>query len=323
MKVLVTGGTGFIGRHLIRALAEEGHSLKILVRSREKAPSVSPWGEPIVGDLTASDTLDQAVDGAQAVIHGAGAIRGNSLQDFRDGNVVSARNLAEACLRKGKSVERFIYFSSLSGFGPSSNDTLPVEDTSPGPVSEYGLSKLEAEQALDRLLPHVRRIHLRLSAVYGPGDRETLAFFKLGKYGTFFVPGDGEQKIQMLFVRDAVRSVQAALINDVRGPFFIAHPRILTYSDLVLAIGNAMGKRLTVIPIHSAMVMTLAWANLRLGLLFGWKTMFNPQKAREILSRRWICSTEKARNMLNFECSTDFPEGARESYRWYKENRWL
>jgi len=323
MKILVTGGTGFIGQHLIQALAAEGYPLKILVRSPEKAAKVSPWGEPVVGNLRQAESLENAVKDVLGVVHGAGVIRGNSLQDFREGNVQTAQNLAQACLKTGAAIQRFIHLSSLSGFGPSPTEALPVEDAAPAPVSDYGLSKLEAEQVLDSLLPQIHPIHLRLSAVYGPGDRETFSFFKMGRYHTVFVPGDGEQKIQMLFVSDAVRSVQAALKADAGGPVFIAHPRILSFSDLILAIGNAMGKRFTVIPVHSSMVRGLAWANLRLGRLFRWKTMFNPQKAREILSRRWICSTEKARNMLKFDCIMDFPEGARESYRWYKENRWL
>ena len=127
----------------------------------------------------------------------------------------------------------------------------------------------------------------------------------------------------MLYVADAVQSVRQALSLDVEGPFFIAHPRILTFSDLMLAVGQAMDRRLTIIPVHGTPVRALAWSNERLGRLLGYRTMFNPQKAREMLSKRWICSTEKARNMLNFACVMDFPEGARASYLWYRKNKWL
>ena len=323
MKILVTGGTGFIGRHLIRALAEDGHSLNILVRTAEKGAAVGPFGTPFIGHLQDSSALEKAVAGTQAVIHAAGVIRGNSAQDFDQGNAQAAENLARACLSSGAAVERIIHLSSLSGFGPASTEALPLESDEPAPVSDYGRSKLKAERTLDRLLPDVRRIHLRLTAVYGPGDRETLSFFKMGRYGTFFVPGDGRQKIQMLYVSDVVQSVRNALTADAEGPIFIAHPRVLAFSDLILAIGQAMGRRLTVIPIHGTMVKTIAWVNLRLGRLFGHPTMFNSQKAREMLSTRWICSVEKARNMLNFSCATDFPEGARESYLWYRKNNWI
>ena len=323
MKILVTGGTGFIGRHLIHALAGDGHSLNILVRNAEKSAAVRSFGTPFIGTLQDVPALEKAAAGAQAVIHAAGVIRGNSAQAFDQGNAQAAENLARACLSSGAAVERIIHLSSLSAFGPAPTEIPPLETAEPAPISDYGRSKLKAERALDRLLPDVRRIHLRLTAVYGPGDRETLSLFKMGRYGTFFVPGDGRQKIQMLYIADAVQSIRSALTADAEGPFFIAHPHVLSFSDLILAIGQAMGKRLTVIPIHGSMVKTMAWVNLRLGRIFGHPTMFNSQKAREMLATRWICSVGKAGNMLNFSCATDFPEGARESYLWYKKNNWI
>jgi nucleoside-diphosphate-sugar epimerase len=323
MKILVTGGTGFIGSHLLKALAEDGHSLHILVRSADKASKVMAYGTPFVGNMQDASSLEKSLAGMEAVIHAAGVTRGNHRQDFMAGNAGAAENLARACMAAAAQVDRIVHLSSLSAFGPALTDTPPSEDDEPAPVSDYGCSKLDAERALDRLLPGVRCIHMRLTAVYGPGDRETLSFFKFGRYGTVFIPGDGRQRIQMLYVADAVESIRRALRQDVEGPFFIAHPRVLSFSDLMLAVGQAMDKRLTVIPVHGATVRVMAWTNERMGRLLGYRTMFNPQKAREMLSKRWICSTEKAQNMLHFACAMDFPEGARESYLWYRKNHWI
>jgi nucleoside-diphosphate-sugar epimerase len=321
MRILVTGGTGFIGRHLLPALAADGHALRLLHRSPAQATTLAPFGEPVQGDLADGPRLAEAVRGMEAVVHAAGTIRGNTEHAFMEGNAAAAERLARAC-REAASVRRVVHLSSLSALGPAAGDRPPDEATPPTPVSPYGRSKLAAERALDGGLPGVPVLHLRLTAVYGPGDRETLALFRMASRGAFFVPA-GRHRIQMLYVEDAVEAVRAALAGGPPGVYCIAHPRVLSFADLALALGQVAGRRTVVAPIPDPLIRLLGAANLAFGRLVGRPTMFNSGKAREMLAPAWLCSPEKARIMLNFACRTDFPEGARRTFQWYREHRWL
>jgi nucleoside-diphosphate-sugar epimerase len=321
MRILVTGGTGFIGRHLIPALAEEGHALRLLHRSPAQAAALAPFGEPVQGDLADGPRLAASARGMEAVVHAAGVIRGNTERAFMEGNAGAAERLARAC-REAASVRSVVHLSSLSALGPAAGDPPPDEATPPAPVSPYGRSKLAAERALDAGVPGIPVLHLRLTAVYGPGDRETLALFRMAARGVFFVPA-GRRRIQMLFVEDAVGAVRAALAGGPPGAYCIAHPRVLAFADLALALGQAAGRRAVVVPVPGTLVRLLGAANLALGRLACRPTMFNAGKAREMLAPAWLCSPEKARIVLNFACRTDFPEGARRTFQWYREHRWL
>ncbi len=322
MRILVTGCTGFIGRHLLPALAADGHALRLLHRSPRQADPLSDFGEPFQGDLDDRARLAGAVKDMEAVVHAAGTIRGNREGDFMRGNAIAAARLAGVC-REAGTVRRLVHLSSLSAFGPAAGDRLPDESAPPAPVSSYGRSKLEAERALDAEAGGIAVTHLRLTAVYGPGDRETLALFRMASRGAFFMPGGAERRLQMLFVEDAVEAVRAALAAETAGTFFIAHPRVLTYADLALALGQAAERKGAILPLPGFLVLLLASVNQGLSALVRRPAMFNLGKAREMLAPAWICSTEKARDVLNFVARTDFPEGALRTVRWYRQNRWL
>ena len=322
MRILVTGGTGFIGRHILPALARDGHSLRILHRDPRQGEALAAHGEPFLGDLGDVERLVFAAEGMEAVVHAAGVIRGNAERDFQRGNAGTASRLACACRAAG-TIRRIVHLSSLSAFGPAPGNAVPDESDSPAPISPYGRSKLAAERALDEGCGGIPVLHLRLTAVYGPGDRETLALFRMAARGAFFIPGGAERRIQMLFVADAVEAARAALATGPAGPYFIAHPRVLTYSDLSLALGQAIGRRVAVLPVPALVVSLLGVASQGLGALARRPTMFNAGKAREMLAAAWLCSPEKARTMLRFSCLTDFPEGAQRTFLWYREHHWL
>src|SRR5881409_3278234 len=148
MKVLLTGGSGFLGSFVAEQLSAEGHLVRALVRphSARKILDKLARVEFAPGAIEDRASLGAAVDGVDAVVHVAGIVKARRPADFFEVNAQGTRNLLEAALRRP--VPRFVYISSLAAVGPSSDGTPVPDDVEPRPVTHYGRSKLEAERAV-------------------------------------------------------------------------------------------------------------------------------------------------------------------------------
>lgn len=321
-KILVTGASGFIGKNLIKYLHQKNYPLKILYRKEEYKKKIESFGELLKGDLKEFDSLKGLLEDVEIIIHGAGAVKGNTYRDFYEGNVKTTENLINLIKDEGRDVKKFIYLSSLSAFGPANSNEIPTEKDEPHPVSHYGKSKLEAENLIKENLK-IPKIILRLSGVYGPEDTEIFPFFKYAQKGTIYFPLKKNQKIQLIYIKDVCVAIENAIKKDIEGIFFIAHPEILKSMEICYFFKEITGKPVHILSIPETVVKFFSYLNLILGIASGKKTMFNPQKVRELLQEKWICSTEKSKNELDFEAKYSFALGARETYNWYKENNWL
>lgn len=321
-KILVTGASGFIGKNLIQFLYKKNYSLKILFRNENFKKKIEPYGETFKGDLEDFVSLKGLLKDVEVIIHGAGSIKGNNYKDFYKGNVKTTENLINLIKEEGEDIKKFIYLSSLSAFGPANSEKLPAEEDMPCPISHYGKSKLEAEKIIEENLG-IPVVILRLSGVYGPEDREIFTFFKYAQKGTLYFPLRKNQKIQLIYVKDVCIAVEKALEGKTGGVFFIAHSEILNTLEICFFFKEIIGKPVNILTIPEPVVKFFSYLNLCLGIISGKKTMFNPQKVKELLQEKWLCSTEKAKKELEFEAQVPFSQGARETYKWYKENNWL
>jgi len=164
----VTGATGFVGPHLVAALARHGWTLRLLIRRWTPLPSLPGVEADIVwGDLADEASLKRLVDGADAVVHAAGLIKARRPAEFdavnRDGTARLSALAPDV---------PFLLLSSLAAREPQ--------------LSPYAASKRAAEEAIARRSG--AWLALRAPAVYGPGDRETLAYFKMAKLGIVLLP---------------------------------------------------------------------------------------------------------------------------------------
>jgi nucleoside-diphosphate-sugar epimerase len=170
MKILVTGATGKVGTRLIPRLLKQGHEVRMLVRSEERAKLLTSLGaESIKGDLLQPESLKCAVSGTEAVVHLAAFFRGATAEEAYAVNLSGTTALAHAALEAG--VTRFIYISTNLVYGPGQERRFTEED-SPKPMSFYPESKAASERALLHLHQTAGlglRI-LRLAFVYGEGD---------------------------------------------------------------------------------------------------------------------------------------------------------
>jgi 2-alkyl-3-oxoalkanoate reductase len=217
MKVLVTGGTGFLGRHLVQRLLQEGEEVWVLARaSQSVAPLLALGAEAVRGDVRHWTSLRQAVRGTDVVFHCAGKVEPTGRWvDFLEVNVLGTERVIQAALEHG--VRRVVHVSSIGIYGPRPEGAVISEtdgyDPNPGGRGFYTRSKIEADQlalwyAAERSAPVAV---IRPGTIYGPGGRGGLvrAGVKFGRLNVIF--GDGHNLLPLAYVENVVDAlIQAA-----------------------------------------------------------------------------------------------------------------
>lgn len=314
---LVTGGTGFIGSHVLERLSALGEKVRALVRR----PAPLPAGvESVSGDLVRGAGLDKALDGVDTVIHLAGVTKALRTEDYYAGNAEATRNLAHAI--GGREI-RLVHVSSLAAIGPSTDGAPVTEDTPPHPPVTYGKSKLQAEQIVRELVP--RSVILRPGVVYGPRDTDVFKLLHSISRGIVIEIAGGERRFSAIYVKDLVEGILAAA-RSPRAPgrsYFMAHPKTLSWDDLSGVAARIMRRspRLLTIPVPLAMAIgACAEAAAR---LTGKPGIISREKVREARYPYWTCDTSRASAELNFTAPTGIDAGLSETLAWYKEAGWL
>lgn len=229
--VLVTGATGFVGRHVVRELRERGAGVRCLVRSQDKAEKLLPAGVELVqGDVTHPVSLREACKGVRQVIHLVAIIREKGPRTFRAVNVQGTQNVVDAAKNAG--VEHFIHMSALGA--------------APDPRYRYAYSKWCGEEAVRRSgLPYTI---LRPSVIFGEGfgfvDRLVQAVRMAP--GLAPVPGRGDVRFQPIWVGDVARCL--GKIWEEGSPHYgkvyeIGGPEYLTYVEMLDAVLAVLGRR--------------------------------------------------------------------------------
>jgi nucleoside-diphosphate-sugar epimerase len=322
MRVFVTGGTGFVGAHLVEALRARGDAVTCLVRSAARARALG-WDNvrTVEGDLDTPAALREGCAGAEIVYHIAGRISARNLREYlavnRDG---TARVLESATARPPS---RFVYISSLAVGGPTVPGQ-PIDETrAPTPVTDYGRSKLAAEE-LVRATPFPWTI-VRPPVVYGERDRETLRIFRLARAGWGPVIGDGTQELSVVYAGDLAAALIAAAVAPAAAGrvYYAAHPAVTTSRGLVEAVGRAVGVRPRVVPLPGALAQIALWVVGSLAHLAGRATVLSADKANEFLAPAWTCRADALARDAGWRAETDLEPGLARTAAWYRAEGWL
>ena len=322
MRALVTGGTGFIGIHLIAALAARGWRVRCLVReTSNRRPLAAHDVEYVVGSLHDGEALRRAAQGVTHVFHLAGLTKARAIADYDRINHGGTQALLDACLASSADLQAFVYISSIAAAGPSATGRPVTECDAPRPVGPYGQSKLRAERAVLAIRQRLPVIVLRPSAIYGPYDSDFLPLFRAVKRGWLPLVGRQTLHVDVCFAGDLAQGmVAAATCPEALGETFFLGGVCHTWRDIGHEIARQLGRRpprdlsLPRGLVLTAATLADAWASMA-----GRVSILNRQNLIERLQPYWIFDSGKARRTFGYAPQTSLPEGVAQTLQWYRE----
>jgi nucleoside-diphosphate-sugar epimerase len=324
--VLVTGGTGFTGSHLVHALAADGHEVRVIARSAERAAARLPAGTDVIeGDVADPDVVRRAMAGREHVYHLAAAFREAGIPDSRyhDVHVEATRLLIEAARAEG--VSRFVHCSTIGVHGhvtdPPANEDSPF---APGDI--YQRTKLEGE-LLAREFGERHGFPVavaRPASIYGPGDLRLLKMFRMIAKRRFPVLGSGEVCFHLVHVKDLVRGLRLLTERDeaVGNVFILAGAAYRPLNDLFELVAESVG-------VPPPRLHLPAWPFFALGAVM--EAVCVPLRVEPPIYRRRVAfytknrafTTERANRLLGYEPIIDDRTGIGETADWYRANGYL
>lgn len=304
--VAVTGATGFVGSHLLAALSRHGWKLRILVRRWSPLPSLAGVDAEVVwGDLADEPALRRLLIGADALVHAAGLIKARTPAEFqavnRDGTALLAALAPDL---------PFLLLSSLAAREPQ--------------LSPYAASKRAAEEVL------ARRggpwLAVRAPAVYGPGDRETLAYFRAVARGLAPQPKVPDARLSLMHVSDLAEALALALDKPPAPAVYEiddGHEGGHSYRDMAEAAGAALGRRARSLRIPRTPMLAVAQLNLLRQSLSGRTQILTPAKVNEMFHPDWTVHDRRLTAAIGLSARYDLLEGFRDTILWYRARKWL
>lgn len=296
----VTGGTGFVGQHLLRLASTAGFGLRVLTRGKKTPDLGIHWVE---GALDRADSMTELCTGADVLVHIAGLITGGRL-DFEAVNVRGTAAAIEAAKKAG--VRRFIHISTLAAREPG--------------LSDYGSSKARSEKLVQA--SGLDWTIIRPPAVYGPGDRQTLDLFRMAKRG--FVPLPPKGRFSLVHVEDLCRLILASAQDEAAiGKIFEPDDERedgWEHRHFARTLGRLFGKRAATVYLPKPVLQGAS----RLDTLFRRKrAKLTPDRVGYFCHPDWVVSAAHRPPADLWRPQIRTPTGLKETAEWYLANKWL
>ena len=304
--IAVTGATGFIGAMLVDHLLAAGWNVRALVRSRSahRMPE-KPGLEAVIGSLEDGESLNRLVQGAAAVVHCAGAVRGATAADFNAVNVDGLERLVRAVLPLSPH-PRFLLLSSLAARAPE--------------LSHYAYSKRQGELALAAMAEDMEWVALRPPAVYGPGDTEMLPLFQWMGRGIAPVLGEPHARVSLLYVEDLCAAVLSWLnAGSCRsGVYELCDTQAGGYSwdETIARVSALRARRIIRLPLPAALLKAIALMNVAIARLIGYAPMLTPGKVRELRHPDWVADNSALTAAIGWQPVFPLEQGLRRTMGW-------
>ena len=325
IKVLITGGTGFIGSRLSLKCLERGDSVRVLgqvnttVEASNKELVEAAGAQVILGSVTDREVIDEALSGVDVVFHLAAAQHEANVPDqhFWDVNVTGTKNVLEASVASG--VKRLVHGSTIGVYGSAPEGTLD-EHSPVAPDNIYGVTKLEGERLVISYLDRLPVVLIRISETYGPGDRRLLKLFNAIDKGRFFMIGSGNNLHHPVYIDDLIEGfLLAAQVDEAIGKTLVlAGKEPVSTNAMAQTIADQLGKKIP--GFRAPLTPFLLFAQVvgkSCGSL-GIQPPIHPRRM-DFFKKSLVFSQEEARQTLGYAPKYSFEHGIHKTAAWYRK----
>ena len=320
-SALVTGATGFIGSHLVEALAAKNWRVTCLVRPKSRTHLLQKLPVALIrGSWNDIPILNKAARGQDYVFHLAGRIRSAPKFVYKQANSLFTKNLIHACLEANPNIERFVYVSSISAAGPSPPGIFSNESQTPSPTSEYGRTKLQGEIAVQDVWDRIPSTIIRPPSVYGPRQQETEMLISIISKRIVPILRDETEITSLIYIDDLVRGIlQAALSPRAAGQvYYLCNKQGYSWRDLILTLKKHVLGESLFLPLPEEIISFLAWFTDILKSFGIIRIYFGRRVWRAMVQTAWLFSPEKAEKDFGFKPNYSLQEGIKATVEYYK-----
>ena len=317
MKILVTGATGFIGRHLVKKLIKPGIIVTCLVRNLEKAESLKKLDVKLIkGDINDRAIVQHVLENQDVVYHLAAIgnssfVSENDYYKYYKTNVEGTENIMEGCIKN--KIKKIVYFSSIAVMGIT-KDKISDENSECYPVSPYQRSKYEAEKLV---LNYYKKYNLpvviiRPTMVYGLMDKDHSEISRITKFiklGIIPIIGKGYNSIPLVHVNDLVNGAILAEKYGRSGQvYIITSENKYSLNEIIKTISDELGKKILIIRIPKIIAQIIIFPIELISKVFKFKSILTLKRIESMTNDR-IFSVEKAKKELGYKQTIGLKEG--------------
>ncbi len=327
--ILITGASGFIGSFITDEALKRGYIVYVAVRRstntaalREKDVHIAEFDfqdeESVLHQLSSLPAFN-------FVIHNAGITRAINRDDYYEVNYGNTRRLIKGLKATTGLPQKFIYISSIAAQGPCNGNLTEHNNVldSPMPLTEYGRSKLAAEQYIAKM-PGLPYIIIRPTAVYGPGDHDFLRAVKFLCKGIDFRVGTKPQNLSFVYVKDLARVIYDALESPlINRLWFVSDGTNYNHLDFGKAVSKCLKRKVIHIPVPVKLAMVIGAVNETLAGFANKPALINREKLAELSAANWNYDNESISRDLGFRAEFDLYTGMIETIEWYKKEGWI
>jgi nucleoside-diphosphate-sugar epimerase len=318
MNILITGATGFIGRHLANALSKSEHSVRCLVRKTSNLDFLRNINVEIYyGDLLEKDSIRQALEKVDVIYHLAGQVHSRHKDDYHKGNISTTRNLLDGCREQG--LKKIIFLSSVGVYRPVVTKALLTEESDCEPITFYGKTKLDAEELIKKY--NIPWVIVRAPVVYGPYQPPVLNRFFLDVFNKkkMYIVGSGDNLRSLCFIDNLVEGLILLSNKPVDGKTYIlSDSQPYTLNEIIEVGSKVIKQRVEVVHLPN-FLGNIAWKIYR--LMDG---MFDlclvELYAIKKMQLHEGCDITKARKEIGYNPSITLEAGIESTIGWIKKN---
>jgi nucleoside-diphosphate-sugar epimerase len=326
-EILVTGGNGFVGRHVVTALRDRGETVRVLALPDEDTRWLEQQGIAVHrGDVCRAETLEEPMRGVDKVLHlAAMSDVWRPLEQYRAVNVSGSENVCRAALSAG--VCRLVQMSSSSVYGSALD--RPAEESLPlAPFPDpYPVTKAEGETVVRRMIEDhgLPAVIIRPDQIFGPGDRMHFARVadRLAE-GRAIIVGAGDNCLPLVFISDIVNGLLLALEHPgaVGQTYNITNDRPLTQREFLEAIALEVGAAPPCVHVPYRILYAAGWAAERVvGVSRSGRRPPVTRLGVAFLGADTRCAIDKARRELGYAPRVALRDGVRITAAWYREGQ--